>query len=140
MTHDKPRLLVVEDHLETQFLLGLMLEQHFELVTCGSASDAIAIAEDETFDVCMLDISLRDELDGAELMERLRLRPDFSNTPMIAMSAYYWDDEGEELLRRGFDGFAQKPFEPEELLALLERMVEQNRRRNGDGNSPPEPD
>lgn len=121
MRKPPPRALVVEDHPETQFLLELMLEGSFELTILSSARDTLRLAEHETFDVCLIDISLGTSMNGVALMKRLRRLPGYTHTPMVAMTAYYREN-GSELLDEGFDSFVQKPFDPPDVLTLLEEL------------------
>jgi CheY-like chemotaxis protein len=72
---DRPlRLLLVEDHPDSAELLAELLESHGHTVRIAStASDALARASEETFDLVVSDVGLPD-LNGYELMEQLRDR------------------------------------------------------------------
>jgi CheY-like chemotaxis protein len=68
------RLLLVEDHPDSAELLAELLESHGHTVRiAATASDALALASEETFDLVVSDVGLPD-LNGYELMQQLRDR------------------------------------------------------------------
>ena len=119
MVENKPRILIVEDHPETRIMLQMALEEQFELIVFAGANEALGELGDRRVDACLLDISLREAMDGVDLMRELRNLRSFSDVPMVAMTAYYWDEDGQALLDEGFQRFLQKPFVPDELTDML---------------------
>lgn len=123
MQSSKPRVLLVEDDESTRFLLRELLEPSFDVFVFVNATEALAGTAGEQFDACITDISLRDEYDGVQLMNELRDRPELSEMPIVAITAYYWRDEAELLLREGFDAFFEKPFDADELTAAVHQLI-----------------
>src|SRR6185369_10940756 len=72
----------------------------------------------EGYAVVLMDLEMP-VLDGREAVRRLRADDRFRSLPIIAMTAHTLGHELQQVLALGFNGYIAKPFEPEELLALL---------------------
>jgi PAS domain S-box-containing protein len=115
------RILVVEDDLDTQELLKTVLQQHgAEVVTAGSASNAMAEIGQAKPDVIISDIAMAGE-NGYELIRKIRsLEPrDGGHIPAIALTAYAGVADRRRALLAGFQTHLAKPVEPDDLLAVI---------------------
>lgn len=121
---DRPAVLIVEDHRETRTFLQMALDQRFTIHTASSAAEALEKSEGDDYDLLLIDIALGGEIDGIELVRRLRREPEFADTPMIAMTAHQLRENRSYYLERGFDEYLQKPFFPEDLLATIDRLLD----------------
>ncbi|MBI2276762.1 MAG: response regulator [Dechloromonas sp.] len=72
----------------------------------------------DSYAVVLMDLEMP-VLDGRATVRRLRADSRFSSLPIIAMTAHTLGHELQQVLALGFNGYITKPFEPEELLALL---------------------
>jgi CheY-like chemotaxis protein len=82
------RLLVVDDNEDAGEMLGLYLETAgYQVTVAQSAQAALAAAEAEAPDVCLLDIGLPD-MDGNELARRLRRLPQTASATLVAITGY----------------------------------------------------
>jgi PAS domain S-box-containing protein len=116
---DQPiRLLLVEDHVDTQHLLVELLEQRYDVTVEGSASEAFLTACQREFDVILMDIHLGDGPDGIELLQQMRAIPEYAETPIVALTAYALPGDKERFLDLGFTAYVSKPFDVDELLRL----------------------
>ena len=131
---DRSVILVVEDHRETRTFLDLALSDKYRVETAESAAHALEKTAQTEYDILLVDIALRDTMDGMELVQRLREDQRYSDTPMIAMTAHQLHEEREHYLGGGFDAFLAKPFYPQDLLALIERLLSEGRQ---EPSSPP---
>jgi len=114
------RIFIVENHEDTRFLLGLLLEQLGHTVlsatTLGDALDELPGAE---CDVLISDIGLPDG-NGWELMERLGDdRPPYA----IAMSGFGMASDRQRSLAAGYRHHLLKPVEPNQLERLLDEAA-----------------
>ena len=116
------RILVVEDDVDTAESTSLLLR------TLGHCSRAAfsgegALTEAPAFrpDLMLIDLAMP-KLDGCELANRLRLMPDFGQTPLIAVSGFVDARHRQRALDAGFDGFLSKPFTLEDLQGLITRV------------------
>jgi CheY-like chemotaxis protein len=105
------RVLVVEDNERNRKLLLAVLEvagMRAEAVTTGW--DALERAEEDELDVILLDIQLPD-LDGVEVLRRLRERSSGPLLPVIALTAFAMEGDEARFLEAGFDGYLTKPID-----------------------------
>jgi signal transduction histidine kinase/ActR/RegA family two-component response regulator len=113
------RVLVVDDNEDAGEMLGLYLETAGHQVTVvQSAQAALASAEAEAPDVCLLDIGLPD-MDGNELARRLRRLPQTASATLIAITGYGQDADRARTAAAGFDHHFVKPVDMEALLGVL---------------------
>jgi two-component system cell cycle response regulator DivK len=105
------RVLVVEDNERNRRLVLAVLEaagMDAETVTTGAA--ALARCAAGGLDVVLLDIQLPD-LDGEQVLERLRAEPEPCSVPVIALTAFAMDGDEERFRSAGFDGYLTKPID-----------------------------
>lgn len=111
-----PRLLVVEDHADTAFVLCRLLEDSgYTVRHAGSLAEARALVKAEPFDVLISDIGLPDGT-GYELMTELHN----TGLPGIAMSGYGMDEDIRKSKAAGFLEHLVKPVD----VAALQRTVQ----------------
>jgi threonine synthase len=85
---DRPRILVVEDNVWESRLMHRLFEarQRYEVVEAHSGAEALAAIEQAVPDLVLLDLKLPD-VDGEELLETLRTRPETRGVPVVVVSA-----------------------------------------------------
>ena len=116
---NKFKILVVEDDSPVRNLITTTLKTHdYLFVTASSGQEAIMQASTCNPDVVFLDLGLPD-MDGVEVIKRIR---EWSNMPIIVISARSDDEDKIEALDMGADDYLTKPFSVEELLARLRVM------------------
>ncbi len=113
-------VLVVEDNWITGEIARTALESRgFSVMVAPTGRIGLQLMSNHTCDLVLLDLMLPD-IDGAELLERLRGLPGGDATPILAFSAFL--SRMEDLRKRGarFTGYVAKPIEPQELLEIVE--------------------
>lgn len=117
------RILVVEDDLDTQYLLATMLEQLGARVTsAGSAPEALGALQGSPFDLLLSDISMPGE-DGYSLIRRIRSGAAQPRIPAAALTANARSEDRDQALRAGFQAHIAKPVDPLELGQILGGLV-----------------
>jgi CheY-like chemotaxis protein len=111
----KPRVAVVEDNPDNRLLVQAILEDEFDVVEFEDGRDALQGLPDARADVILLDISLP-EMDGTEVLEWIRSRPDLADTPVIALTAHAMAGDREKYLDAGFNDYVSKPIVDEAVL------------------------
>jgi CheY-like chemotaxis protein len=114
------RIFIVENHEDTRFLLGLLLEQLGHTVfSATTLTETLEKLPDADCDVLISDIGLPDG-NGWELMARLG-----DNAPRyaIAMSGFGMTSDRQRSLAAGFRHHLLKPVEPNQLERLLEEAA-----------------
>ncbi|MDQ6806610.1 MAG: response regulator transcription factor [Actinomycetota bacterium] len=122
----KPRVLVCDDEPQILRALRVILrDAGFEAVPAETAEEALDVVAVRPPDAAIIDLVLPD-MDGVELCARLR---EWSEMPIIVLSAVGDEDAKVRALAAGADDYITKPFGPRELVARLEA----NLRRIGPG-------
>ena len=81
------KVLVVDDIAENRAVLrDLLGELNFEIAEAANGSEALASIESQRFDLVLMDVFMP-EMDGLEVIRRLRRRSDLADLPIIAVSA-----------------------------------------------------
>lgn len=119
----KPRILAVEDNSETQLLLEHLLQSSYEIVVVPGVDPALAAADDQQFDVLLLDINLSEQRTGTDLLHLLRERDDMQDVPAIALTAYAMPGDREDFLSAGFNRYVSKPFTRSDLTTAIEESL-----------------
>lgn len=126
MTANQGRLLLVDD--EPQILRALtpaLTAGGFEVEAAATAESAIAKMASDPCDVVILDLGLPD-MDGKEVIVRLR---EWSEAPIIVLSARDLESEKIDALDLGADDFVNKPVGVGELLARVRASLRGRERR-----------
>lgn len=134
----RPLILIVEDHLETRTFLEMLLGEDYEIDTAESASEALRRVQQRAFDLFLIDIALRDSIDGTALVGMLRTQEEHKITPMIAMTAHQLQEDRQYYLDHGFDDYVGKPFYPQDLLDLIADLLNQRSPIEGGADSSPQ--
>jgi two-component system cell cycle response regulator DivK len=117
------RIAVVEDNPDNRLLLQAMLADAYEIAEYESGQQALDGVRASRPDLMLLDISLP-EMDGVEVLRRLRADPDTAALPVIALTAHAMGGDRERFLAQGFDGYVGKPIEDQDVLvAAIERLL-----------------
>ena len=107
-------ILVVEDNADNMKLMTWLLEDTgFSLCTATSAEEAMELVETRMFNLILMDISLPG-MDGMEATRRLRAKPEYENTPVIAVTAHAARGAAEEILASGVSALVTKPIDEDE--------------------------
>src|SRR5215203_2768361 len=122
----KPSILLVEDEENLHEALKLNLELEGYQVT--SAYDGIAAmkaVQNEYFDLIILDVMIP-ELDGFNVTQNIRLTN--TEVPILILSAR--DSSADRVLglKKGADDYLTKPFNLEELLLRVQKLINKNNR------------
>ncbi|HMB90485.1 MAG TPA: ATP-binding protein [Rhodothermales bacterium] len=118
----KPKILLVEDNENTQYLIESLLEEDFEVTIVGNAEEALLEAFRVEFDIVLLDINLGDGPNGADVLRELRAMPAYHDVPIAAITAYALPGDQERFRELGFSAYLSKPFNADELLELTARL------------------
>ena len=113
------RILLVEDEPENQLVIGLILKtEGYSVITVDRGEAAVETAERERPDLVLLDVMMP-EVNGFEVLARLRNNPNTASTPVILLTALAQERDVERAVEAGVNGFVAKPFEPGELISCV---------------------
>jgi two-component system, OmpR family, KDP operon response regulator KdpE len=115
-----PRVLVCDDEPQILRALKVILrDAGYEAVSAGTGEEALDLAAVKPPAAAILDLMLPD-VDGVELTRQLR---EWSEMPILVLSAVGEEDRKVEALAAGADDYVTKPFGPRELVARLEAAL-----------------
>jgi len=130
MSSKKALVLVVDDDVRMLRMMKRMLElEGFQVLVASSGETSLKMFEKETPDLVLLDIMMPD-MDGYTVCQRIR---EFSQVPIIMVTAKGDDKEKVEGLDIGADDYVTKPFSASELAARVRAVL----RRTGTQDNPP---
>jgi two-component system, cell cycle response regulator DivK len=119
-----PLILIVDDFEDALDIYREYLSfKGFRVATASSGLEAITTALTERPALILMDLRMA-HMTGAEAMHALRADPDFQAVPIIAFTAHALDEERRAALQAGFDDLIPKPCLPDELLAAVNRLLD----------------
>lgn len=115
------RILIVDDEeAMRESLAAWLMKDGYPVETAGSGPDALKMVEEEHFDLVLTDIKMP-EMDGIELLARLReVGPE--ELLVVMITAYGSIETAVEAMKKGAADYLLKPFDPEQLTLLIERL------------------
>lgn len=116
------RILLVEDEENIRETVKLNLElEGYEVVTTDDGKQALKHTREQHFDLLILDVMLP-EVDGFQICEQVRLTN--REVPIIFLTAKDTAQDRIAGLRKGADDYLTKPFNLEELLLRVEKLIQ----------------
>lgn len=121
---DGVRVLVVDDLVDAASMVTTLLERHRASADSATTTrDALErLRRSERFDLLITDIELADS-SGLELLQAMRSDPSLSTIPAIAITAHTSARLRAQSIAAGFSYHLAKPVDPEELLAVVARVL-----------------
>ena len=114
------KVMIIDDDRTTTGLLKILLElDGFEVTLAPKGETAVDKAKESNPDAFLIDINLADSL-GTDVVRRLRAEKQFAKSAIVMTSGL---PKKEEALAAGSDKFLLKPFEPDELVAVLKKLL-----------------
>lgn len=117
------RILVVDDSMETAFLVRNVLTEVGDVTLAFDGEEARRKFGRATYDLVLLDVNLGSGPSGVDLLQELRARETYREVPIVALTAYALPGDRERFLRIGFDDYISKPFTPDELQEQVFQML-----------------
>ena len=114
-------ILVAEDEDSNYELVKIVLQKRYRLLRAHNGIEAVQMNEDEHPDMILMDI----RMPGMNGLDATRIIKEVShNTPVVALSAYAFDENIREAKAAGCDEFMSKPFRVENLIEMVRRYVD----------------
>ena len=115
-----PLILVAEDEDSNYELVRIVLAKRYRLMRAVNGIEAVTFCEDEHPDLILMDIRMPDMngLDATRIIKEVN-----HDVPVIALSAYAFEENIREAKAAGCDEFMAKPFRVEDLMDMVEKYV-----------------
>lgn len=122
-------LLIADDDAGNRSILGRLLEPHgFSLAYAENGVEVIQQMATQDFDAVLLDIEMP-EMDGFEVLSRLRESGQLRNTPVIVVTGLQEEQDAVRCIENGAEDFLSRPIRPALLMARLSASLEKKRLR-----------
>jgi CheY-like chemotaxis protein len=109
------KVALVEDNPDNRLLVRVILESIYEVAEYDTGSSALEGLQRDKPDLLLLDVSLP-EMDGTEVLRRIRADARLRDLPVIALTAHAMAADRERFLAAGFDDYVTKPIVDENIL------------------------
>lgn len=118
------KILVVDDKEENRRLIRKVLTLHgYIVVEVATGEAAIEAAQSERPDLILMDIRLREGIDGIEVTRRLKALPEVAHIPVVAVTASVSPEDAQRALDSGCSGFIRKPIDIDEFPGQVARHL-----------------
>ncbi|MDP8233368.1 MAG: response regulator [Candidatus Saelkia tenebricola] len=121
---ERKKILVVDDEPDLRSLIQTRLEANgFDVVTAHDGTEALQKANKENPDVILLDVMMPAG-DGFSVCQKLKAQSETRAIPIIFLTAKTLDRDEREGYALGAEYYIRKPFESEELIGIINRVLE----------------
>ena len=116
-------ILIVEDNEKNLKLVRDVLQvKGYETLEAGTGEDGVRIARARLPDLILMDIQLPG-MSGIEALKALRAEPATASIPVIAITASVMQQDRQQIVNAGFNGFIEKPVNLRNLLDTVQQAV-----------------
>ncbi len=116
-------ILVVEDNEDNIRLIDYLLKAHgYAPLLARDGYEGVRLAIENRPDVVLLDIRMPG-MDGYEVAAALKAEPGLAGMRVVAVTASAMVGDREQIAAAGFDGYIDKPIDPETVIAQVERWL-----------------
>lgn len=112
-------ILIAEDMDDNYLLYKIYLEKHYDLIRATNGEEAVSKYLECNLDIILMDIGMP-VVDGYQATDAIRQLS--SDIPIVAVTAFAYDEDRRKVMSRGFNGYLSKPLNKDELLKMLHKM------------------
>ncbi len=117
------KFLVVDDSASMRQLVSFTIKDAgYDVLVAENGKDALGKLKSGKVDMVITDLNMPD-MDGVELIKKLRSMPDFKFTPIVMLTTESQETRKQEGKQAGASGWIVKPFSSEQLLDVVKRFV-----------------
>lgn len=116
-------ILIVEDDPHSQLYFTKLLSGLYDTAVAASAREAWDLLHGRSFDLVLMDISLKGDEDGLSLTRRLRAEEAFRKLPIVAVTAYAFPDDKRRALEAGCTDYLPKPVSSNDLHRMIAELT-----------------
>ena len=127
---EKIKLLILDDDEISRFYISYVYKNIAIVDTADDADSAIIKATNIFYDIIILDIGLKSELNGVDVLKEIRKLPGYDKIPIIAFTAFALPGDKEKFLAEGFDDYLAKPIVKEDLYDMVDRNLQKYKEFN----------
>lgn len=119
----EPTVLIIEDNEQNIYLTTFLLKNSgYQVVQARSGEEGLVLSRQTRPDLILLDIQLP-EMDGYEVIRRLKSQPATAAIPVVAVTSYAMAGDRETILAAGCHGYVEKPIDPDTFVAEVTTYI-----------------
>jgi two-component system cell cycle response regulator DivK len=127
MNDRQARILIVDDEPDALFILRHVLTKAgYDVIPAYGGADALRKVQRQNFDLIVTDLAMPD-VSGIEVIDRVRNDPEKHLIPILAVTAYLWDNMSQCASQSGCDAFLNKPVNAKDLVREVDRQLRTRR-------------
>lgn len=120
------RILTVDDSNSLRRMVAFTLKQAgHDVVQAVDGSDGLAKAQEQEIDLALVDVNMP-SMGGIEMVAEMRKLPAYARTPILMLTTESSAEKKQEGREAGATGWIIKPFSPEQLLAIVDKVLSRN--------------
>lgn len=117
------RILAVDDSASMRQMVAFTLKSAgFDVTEAEDGKVALGLAQQTKFNLLLCDVNMPN-MDGLTLVRTLRQNPDYKFTPMLMLTTESTPEKKMEGKAAGATGWLVKPFNPEQLIATIKKVL-----------------
>lgn len=115
-------VLTVDDSKTMRDMIAFTLSQNgFQVLQAEDGENAIQVLDNKKVDLIITDLNMP-KLDGISLIRKLRENPNYKFTPILMLTTESDDTKKNEGKAAGATGWLVKPFNPEKLIQVIQKV------------------
>lgn len=119
------RILLVEDDPTHAFIIRKFVGDTYQLDVANNGHSAIELVLKKEYALVLMDIDLgRGNLNGTEVLHKIRSKEEFKDLQVIATTAFDGENAKQQLLSEGFNLHLPKPITKDALMASISRLID----------------
>lgn len=120
---DVKKILMIDDDMLVYSVSKVFLKDVGELFFATNAEQTYEMLDTVKPDLIILDIYLRDQYSGYDILREIRRRPELASVPVLAFTASTMPDMEESLISEGFDGYIPKPVVRASMVSIVNEFL-----------------
>lgn len=119
----KKKILIVDDRTEFRRLTKTILSSVYEVESAENGIEALSLLQNGYMPDLIVSDLLMPVLGGKDFVGQLKSAGAWKDIPIIILSSIDKSDEKIKLIKMGADDYLEKPYNPQELLARIEKLL-----------------
>lgn len=122
-----PQILLVEDYKHSQIIVTRLLKKNgfTKVIVVENGAEAVENVQKMKFDLILMDMQMP-VMNGFEATERIRKMPDYSDTPIIALTAFAMKGDREKCIEAGATDYIPKPIDSQDFIEKVKYFTKQS--------------
>jgi signal transduction histidine kinase/DNA-binding response OmpR family regulator/ligand-binding sensor domain-containing protein len=133
---NRKKILIVDDNKEIVWMVAELMHDKYDIIKAYNAQEALDILDNELPELIVADLMMPGELDGSDLVKRLKDNRFTTHIPVIIVSAKNSMEDQIAGLESGADFYLTKPFNLSYLRTTIEKLIEKKSALKDFYNSP----